>query len=154
MSEVYTMKGILKGLNTDATNGLPLGCSIARIKDGKPEENARGYWLMENKITPEAVEALKELTKGEEVSYQMADYRILKIGKAGVYSNNGGKYNKPYDPVADAKRQVLIVRQSCLDRAVTLWVGIKPGDYHEFSPKDKDQILSIAQDFETWVKRE
>jgi len=41
--------------------------------------------------------------------------------KQNKFGGKGG--GKPFDPVADAKRQRMIVRQSCLDRAVSLWIN-------------------------------
>jgi len=70
--------------------------------------------------------------------------------KQNKFGGKGG--GKPFDPVADAKRQRMIVRQSCLDRAVTLWINGTPGV--PFTQDNRDQLFAMAEDFEKWVMRE
>lgn len=65
----------------------------------------------------------------------------------------GGGFKKPYDPAADEKRQRMIVRQSCLDRSVTLWLGCKPATCTNATENDLNTILKTAERFEGWVMR-
>lgn len=76
---------------------------------------------------------------------------LLKFGPKQVSS--GGGWKKPFDPVAAAKKQEFEVRQSCLDRAVELWISTKPANQQNCTENDIKTILDVAGKFEMWVMR-
>ena len=80
------------------------------------------------------------------------DKTLLKVGLKPAATGGGGFRGAPRDPVAEAKKQRMIVRQSCLDRAVSLWINGTPGV--PFTQDNRDQLFAMAEDFEKWVMRE
>ncbi len=59
---------------------------------------------------------------------------------------------RQYDPVAEAKRQRLIVRQSSLERSIQVWMNGNPGK--EPTPEDDDRILSRMEKYAERVMKE
>jgi len=85
------------------------------------------------------------------------DKTLLKFGPKQVSS--GGGWKKPFDPVAAAKKQefedrkqVLIVRRSCLYRSVSLWVNGNPGKVP--TDADDEMILSRMEKYAERVMRQ
>lgn len=76
---------------------------------------------------------------------------LIDIGPKQVKKGGG----RPFDPVADAKRQRLIVRQSCLERALTLHLARSADEITQSRGVDQvSSITGIAEEFEKWVMRE
>jgi hypothetical protein len=150
--EVYNQKGIIKGINLDQNNGLPEGFSLQRTKNGEPTGDVRFYAFTDLGEHAESIrESIKTLQKDQVVDYQTINYVPIKIGAKGtVYSGGNGK--KFYDPEAEKRRQILIARQSCLERSVELWLGVKP-DNATLNQESLNSILSVAKEFEMWVMR-
>ncbi len=92
MTQTYNMKGILRGVNFDPSNGMPEGFSIENVKDGKPSGYVKFHAF--NELGEHAAgirEALKTLKKDDPIDYQSQDYKPIKIGAPGtVYGNKGG----------------------------------------------------------------
>lgn len=85
------------------------------------------------------------------VSYQKGSSNAVDIAPKSNGSPFGMK--KPFDPEADKRRQILIVRQSCLDRACSLWLGVKPNTA-TINEEALKSIVDVAGRFEQWVMRE
>ncbi len=117
-------------------------------------------------VTEEGKKNLVRLKDGQNVKLDFdrvgSEYHVkmlLPADENGKYDKDGwvkgteGKgRGRPFDPVADAKRQRMIVRQSSLERAESLWINGNPG--RDPTPEDEDKILTRAEKFEKWVMRD
>lgn len=119
------------------------------IRDGV-EQKAK-YHLAN--FSDEAKASLSKFKIGDMISITYiqtnGDKKCLKISEKTLQT-----LKPAYDPGADARRQTLIVRQSCLDRAVSLWTSVKPEEKKSLVSTDIDEITSVAAQFEKWVMRE
>jgi len=82
------------------------------------------------------------------------DKVLLKAGlKPAGNFGGGGFRGAPRDPVAEARKQRMIVRQSCLDRAVETFKYQNP-DIRNLVGKDVVTcVTEIASRYEEWVCR-
>jgi hypothetical protein len=112
-----------------------------------------------------ALKFFKSFKAGDLVKWKYADnsttdiVSLWKVNEDGSRPEKKNQFNgRPYDPEAEKRRQVLIVRQSCLDRAVTLYLArFTQADLREMSGSGHDHVASvtgIAEDMERWVMRE
>ena len=121
MTKVFTMNGILRGKNLDEKTGMPVGCSIERVKEGKPVGTSRGYWKQEKKITDKAIQALADLNPGDEIQYSSCDYVIQDVWKKGTRSTGGsGGFRPGYrpDPTTELIRNLSILHESLIDKSL------------------------------------
>lgn len=98
---------------------------------------------------------LSQFKIGEKIAVQFSGGgKTATLHEIGPDTKKGGPgWGGPArDPVEEAKRQKMIVRQSSLERAETLWINGNPGK--EPTPEEEDKILTRAEKFEKWVMRE
>jgi len=96
--------------------------------DVKLEKDDNGYWQWNNVEKVEAGSPEPVAASGS-------------TGRAGNWET----------PEERARRQVLIVRQSCIAQAVAWLRGKEPSEGTDFSTED---VQLVAEEFETWVNRE
>jgi len=125
-------------------------------KDGKAERPKKIVSFNdEYKILKDATEGQEfdvNLTKDDNGYWQWKDVRVAGEGatsasggsKASATSNTTGKTGSWETPEERARRQILIVRQSCLAQAIAFSI----------QTNDPDNVLEKAGEFETWVNRE
>jgi|GEM_PF-4532562 len=112
-------------------------------------------------VEKEAFDQVREVQPGKLIRYSTdktkagnpikSFWEVDETGKS-IKPRGGGKGGRPYDPVADAKRQRLIVRQSSLERSIQVWVNGNPGK--EPTPEDDDRILSRMEKYAERVMKE
>lgn len=133
---------------------------IVHIGNGKliASKGVEGDELNLN-LKENALKYFKSFKPGDLVKWKYAEnsstdiVSLWKVDEDGHRPDRVTQFNgRPYDPVADARKQRLIVRQSSMERAVTLWVNGYPGS--PFTQESKDQLFAMADDIAEWVMRE
>ena len=124
------------------------------------KNNGQEEWF---EIKDKAVEKIIRLKEGQLVKLRFEGTHTITdinpVDESGEYDktawgSGGGKGGgRPYDPEAEKRRQILIVRQSCLDRAVQLWIAVHAEHAGEIGTNQEQSITNLAEDFETWVLR-
>jgi len=105
-----------------------------------------------SKFTDQAKGSLNRFKVGEKISVKFSGGgKTATLHEIEVDTGRGrGGYQR--DPVAEARRQLLMVRENVLNRAVELWINGNPGKV--CVEADEDTILKRAEFFEKWVVRE
>jgi hypothetical protein len=119
--QVYNMKGILRGVNLDPSNGLPEGLSIERMKDGQPSGDVKFFSSGDIGAAWGAIkESLKSLHKDQQIDYQTSNYKPIAVGAAGTLNKGkgGGGYGQPRSP----EERMSIVLQSIFKSTSELYV--------------------------------
>lgn len=130
--------------------------ALIRTNNGKEE------WF---NFSGKAAEKITRLKEGQLVKLRFENSTtfndINPVDEKGEYDKSawgvgaGGKGGgRPYDPEAEKRRQLLIVRQSCLDRAVQLWISVHATISGEIGHDQEQSITNLAEAFEKWVMRE
>lgn len=130
--------------------------ALIRTNNGKEE------WF---NFSGKAAEKIVRLKDGQLVKLRFENSTtfndINPVDEKGEYDKSawgggsGGKGGgRPYDPEAEKRRQLLIVRQSCLDRAVQLWISVHATISGEIGHDQEQSITNLAEAFEKWVMRE
>lgn len=112
-------------------------------------------------VEREAFDQVKEVSPGKLIRYSTdkskpgnpikSFWEVDDAGKS-IKSRGGKGGGRPFDPVADAKRQRLIVRQSSLERSLQAWMNGNPGK--EPSNEDDERILLRMEKYSERVMRE
>ena len=79
MSQVYNMKGVLRGFNLSPDNGLPEGLSIEQMKNGAPTGTVKFFTFSElGEHAADIREALSTLKQGDNIDYQSQNYKPIR----------------------------------------------------------------------------
>lgn len=116
------MKGILRGLNLDPSNGLPEGLSIERMKDGQPTGEVKFFSSSDVGAAWEKVkESLSSLKKDQQIDYRTVNYKPIEVGPAGTLNKGkgGGGWGQPKSP--EERRSIEL--QSCLRTVADVYIA-------------------------------
>ena len=154
MTQVYNMKGILRAINMDQSNGIPEGFSLEQMKNGQPTGVVKYYNFADLEHGNEIKESLKPLKKDDHVDYQTIDYKPIKIGAPGtVYSNKGGGSWGRMTP--EDRRS--IERQKALDitaRVFESQIGRSESKTNKTFCQIMEEILKESEITYQWIHQE
>lgn len=156
MSQVYNMKGVLRGFNLSPDNGLPEGLSIERMKNGAPTGIVKFFTFTElGEHAADIREALSALKTGDNIDYRSQNYKPIKIGAPGtVYQLQGG--GGGYGRLTPEDRRS-IERQKALDitaRVYETMVGEREAKTQKTFAEIMAEIREEAEKTAEWIRQE
>lgn len=125
-------------------------------QDGKPSQKPKKIMSFAD-VPYKALKDAKEgdnfdvkLQKDDNGYWQWVEVTQVAEGSSPTAAASGttGKAGNWETSEERARRQILIVRQSCLAQAVATW------GQNDTPPNDMDAITDLAAKYETWVNRE
>ena len=156
MSQVYNMKGVLRGFNLSPDNGLPEGLSIEQMKNGAPTGTVKFFTFSElGEHAADIREALSTLKQGDNIDYQSQNYKPIKIGAPGtVYQRQGG--GGGYGRLTPEDRRS-IERQKALDITARVYetiVGKSEAKTQKTFAEIMAEIREEAEKTAEWIRQE
>jgi hypothetical protein len=155
MTQIYNMKGILRGVILDSSAGLPEGVSIERVKDGAPTGDVKFYPFADlGEHAAEIKEAASKLQKDQQIDYQTSNYKPVKIGPAGSLTHARGGWSGGRVTPEDRRS---IERQKALDitaRVFESLIGKSESKTTKSFSEIMAEILVEAEKTAAWIHQE